>query len=121
MTHFSARFLAIITAMALGNFALNAVAQNNEDVMAATGRGENANTGPLHTVTIITPDLAALRKLYETGLGLTVTGPHAVSDLHRDETLCFQEKSWNSGCCEPEISCCADVMRHGRIYEMRIS
>ena len=90
MTHFSARFLAIITAMALGNFALNAVAQNNEDVMAATGRGENANTGPLHTVTIITPDLAALRKLYETGLGLTVTGPHAVSD----EDRAVQHRLW---------------------------
>ncbi|MDX2224706.1 MAG: VOC family protein [Rhodospirillaceae bacterium] len=31
--------------------------------------------GPLHTVTIITPDLAALLKLYRDGLGLTHAGP----------------------------------------------
>ena len=60
-----------------------ALARNTEDVMAATGNASDANTGPLHTVTFITPDLAGLRKLYETGLGLTVTGPHGLSDAER--------------------------------------
>ena len=83
MIPLATRSAVILIALALGSFAPDAVAQNNKDVMAATGDGENANTGPLHTVTIITPDLAALRKLYETGLGMTVTGPHAVSDDER--------------------------------------
>ncbi|NKB43170.1 MAG: hypothetical protein GKS03_02710 [Alphaproteobacteria bacterium] len=84
------RSAVILIALALGNFAPIAVAQNNEDVMAATGGDENANTGPLHTVTIITPDLAALRKLYETGLGMTVTGPHVVSEAG----LATQRRLW---------------------------
>jgi len=58
-------------------------AQNNEDVMASTASAENANTGPLHTVTFITPDLAGLRKLYETGMGLTVSGPYSVGSEER--------------------------------------
>jgi len=32
-------------------------------------------TGPLHTVTIITPDLPGLAKLYRDGMGLALTGP----------------------------------------------
>lgn len=65
-------------------------AQNTADVMAATGSAEDANTGPLHTVTIITPDVDGLRKLYETGLGMTVTGPHALSG----DQKAVQRKLW---------------------------
>ena len=84
------RFAGLLFSLVLGAIAPVAVAQNNQDVMAATDDGANANTGPLHTVTIITPDLAALRKLYETGLGLTVTGPHVISD----ETRAAQQRLW---------------------------
>lgn len=58
-------------------------AQNTEDVMASSSTAEDANTGPLHSVTIITPDLDGLRKLYETGLGLTVTGPYTLTASQR--------------------------------------
>jgi len=67
-----------------------AFAQNTADVMAANGSAEDANTGPLHTVTIITPDVDGLRKLYETGLGMTVTGPHT---LNADQKA-VQRKLW---------------------------
>lgn len=80
MSHTKRVFFALVAAVSIGNLSGPALAQNTEDVMASTSRSEDANTGPLHTVTLITPDLAALRKLYETGLGLTVTGPHTLSD-----------------------------------------
>jgi catechol 2,3-dioxygenase-like lactoylglutathione lyase family enzyme len=34
--------------------------------------------GPLHTVTIITPDLPALAKLYRDGMGMELSGPMAI-------------------------------------------
>ena len=78
MTQRMLSFAAIFTL-----WVMPALAQTSDDVMAATSGGETANTGPLHTVTLITPDLPALRKLYETGLGLTVTGPHPLSAEER--------------------------------------
>ena len=78
MTQRMLSFAAIFTL-----WVMPALAQTSDDVMAATSGGETANTGPLHTVTLITPDLPALRKLYETGLGLTVTGPHQLSAEER--------------------------------------
>lgn len=72
-------------------FAAPLQAQNTEDVMAATGSAEDANTGPLHTVTIITPNVDGLRNLYETGLGMTVTGPHALSAKQK----AVQRKLWD--------------------------
>ncbi len=68
----------------------SACAQNEQDVMAAMGSASKANTGPLHTVTFITPDLANLRKLYETGMGMTVTGPHMLLGTVRD----VQRRLW---------------------------
>ena len=69
----------------------NALAQDERDVMAATGSNDDANTGPLHTVTLITPDLGGLRRLYETGLGLTVTGPYILPDNVRAK----QQRLWD--------------------------
>lgn len=80
MLHSFNTVVAVIAALSILGPTASSLAQNNEDVMASTSVAADANTGPLHTVTIITPDLPALRKLYETGLGLTVTGPHELSD-----------------------------------------
>lgn len=82
--------VALLTTISIYATTSVSLAQNKEDVMASTSSVEDAITGPLHTVTIITPDLAGLRKLYETGLGLTVTGPHAVSD----EEQAIQRRLW---------------------------
>lgn len=70
-------------ALTLSLCATTGVAQDTTDVMASNSTAEDANAGPLHTVTFITPDLGALRKLYETGLGLTVTGPYTLTDDQR--------------------------------------
>ncbi|MEQ8735358.1 MAG: VOC family protein [Rhodospirillaceae bacterium] len=80
---FSLALLSVISAFP-------AFSQTSNDVMAASSPDTMANTGPLHTVTIITPELGPMRKLYETGLGLTVTGPHALSDKTREA----QRKLW---------------------------
>ena len=84
-----ARFLWLMAVM-LAFSSGSAVAQNEQDVMASTASAEEANTGPLHTVTFITPDLESLRKLYETGLGMTVTGPHMLLGDVRD----VQRRLW---------------------------
>ena len=76
------RFLSVLMAIIVVA-SLPVWAQNNEDVMASTANAQNANAGPLHTVTFITPDLAGLRKLYETGMGLSVSGPHPVDSEGR--------------------------------------
>lgn len=50
-------------------------AQSPPDHLAATTSADAALAGPLNTVTIITPDLAALSRMYRDGLGLDATGP----------------------------------------------
>jgi catechol 2,3-dioxygenase-like lactoylglutathione lyase family enzyme len=42
-------------------------------------------TGPLHTVTIITPDLPALAKLYRDGMGLELSGPVTIDAAAKRE------------------------------------
>ena len=83
------QFLSVLAVVGLSLPSL-ALAQDEQDVMASTGRAEEANTGPLHTVTFITPDLAGLRKLYEEGMGLTVTGPHMLLG----EVRAVQQRLW---------------------------
>lgn len=61
----------------------NAFAQEVSDYSAPKTPGETGLTGPLHTVTIISPDLAALEKMYVDGLGLTLTGPVNIDDATR--------------------------------------
>ena len=73
-------FLSILSVIS----AFPALSQTSDDVMAASTGDSLGNTGPLHTVTIITPELDPIRKLYETGLGLTVTGPHTLSEKARE-------------------------------------
>jgi catechol 2,3-dioxygenase-like lactoylglutathione lyase family enzyme len=81
------RTLSVLTALvstpALLVYAGPAMAQSNDDVMASAATVEDANAGPLHTVTFITPDLDGLRALYEAGMGLTVTGPLEISPGQR--------------------------------------
>lgn len=45
------------------------------DHLAPKATTEPALAGPLHTVTLITPDLAAVDKMYRDGLGLERSGP----------------------------------------------
>lgn len=79
-----------LAALCLSLVTHGAWAQNATDVMASTAAAEGANTGPLHTVTFITPDLAGLRRLYENGMGLTVTGPYPLPA----ETRRIQQQLW---------------------------
>ena len=51
-----------------------------KDPLAPTTTAASAATGPLHTATICTHDLAGSLKLYRDGLGLRVRGPVDVSD-----------------------------------------
>lgn len=44
---------------------------------------ESGLTGPLYTVTIITPDLPALAKMYRDGLGMELSGPIAIDASQR--------------------------------------
>jgi catechol 2,3-dioxygenase-like lactoylglutathione lyase family enzyme len=53
------------------------------DPLAPRTSAESAATGPLHTATICTDDLAGSLRLYRDGLGLRVRGPIAVSDQVR--------------------------------------
>jgi catechol 2,3-dioxygenase-like lactoylglutathione lyase family enzyme len=45
------------------------------DHLAPTTPATPPIVGPLHTVTMITPDLAALAKLYRDGMGMELSGP----------------------------------------------
>jgi catechol 2,3-dioxygenase-like lactoylglutathione lyase family enzyme len=53
------------------------------DPLAPRTSADSAATGPLHTVTICTDDLATSLRLYRDGLGLRVRGPLAVPDQVR--------------------------------------
>lgn len=53
------------------------------DPLAPKTTADAAATGPLHTATICTHDLAGSLKLYRDGLGLSVRGPVEVSDQVR--------------------------------------
>ena len=53
------------------------------DPLAPRTSAESAATGPLHTATICTDDLAGSLRLYRDGLGMRVRGPIAVSDRVR--------------------------------------
>ncbi len=52
-----------------------ALAQSPPDHLAPKATADAALAGPLHTVTIITPDMAGLAKMYRDGLGLDLIGP----------------------------------------------
>ncbi len=73
----------LIAALMVLLAAAPAFAQSNADVMASTATAAEANAGPLHTVTFITPDLPGLRALYEAGMGLTVDGPFDIGAEER--------------------------------------
>jgi catechol 2,3-dioxygenase-like lactoylglutathione lyase family enzyme len=63
------------------------------DHLAPTTSAAAALAGPLHTITIITPELAAMRKMYVDGLGLTHTGPISVPAA----TKAAQTNLWGMG------------------------
>ena len=54
--------------------AMSACGQAPSDVMAPTGSASGALTGPLHTVTLITPDWEPIQNLFVRGMGLTDQG-----------------------------------------------
>jgi len=67
--------LATLWFLAFGLTGCPAADEKTSDVLAPTAGGDSALTRPLHTVTLITADWPAVRKLYHDGLGLAVSGP----------------------------------------------
>ena len=62
--------------------AANAAAAEN-DALAPKTRVEDALTGPLHTATFVTNDFESARLFFVDAMGMTLTGPHALSDSVR--------------------------------------
>ena len=58
------------------------------DVMAPTADTDDALTGPLHTITLITPEYSQIEKLFVQGMGLTE------SELHEPELAKLQRSLW---------------------------
>ncbi|MBL8629255.1 MAG: VOC family protein [Rhodospirillaceae bacterium] len=56
-------------------FAAPAWAQTTQDHSASKTPGEIGLTGPLHTITLITPDLPGTAKMYRDALGMDLNGP----------------------------------------------
>ncbi len=63
------------------------------DPLAPRSSADDALVGQLHTATLITRDLDAIRAFYVDGLGLTLEGPLPVAD----ETRAMQRRLWGLG------------------------
>jgi catechol 2,3-dioxygenase-like lactoylglutathione lyase family enzyme len=83
----SERLLTTLLVSAFGLAGCQSADEKTEDALAPTGGDKTALTRPLHTVTLITADWPAIRKLYHDGLGLTVSGPiEPDADLRSTQT-----------------------------------
>ncbi len=60
-----------------------ACAQTAVDHIMPKTPGEKGAVGPLHTITIVTPDLQALKKMYCDGMGMELTGPLTLAVAER--------------------------------------
>ena len=96
MTSLKRRLKGLVALTLTG--AMGACGQAPSDVMAPTGTAGGALTGPLHTVTLITPDWQPMHKLFVRGMGLTDQGlvqpPEALAATQRALWGIPEDVSW---------------------------